>query len=327
MTSTLGLSLTHSCSFVRNETAFTTLYIYSLDLDKTVKEITVKGHIVQLLSNQHFIVLSCTSPPALHVLFNHSLSAHPASPITDLALHTQTGHPVVSLGVSRLLAYASNTTLPASKGSGVVPRPGWSQHASGGSGATHESQTTQPVELARKFSQTALSGVRAIGDFGSNYWASSRSPPPASSATYSKSAPSAGPAFAEELPSLSQTSEPVTIQVFDLVRRKRVAHFAPTGNTHTPVSLLSLSPTGSMLLVSTPHAHEFQIYQLRPSPVLASQDALAKSNVPSVWHRYRLPRGFTPAEARSADWSSDAKFVSVYTSHGTNRACFEFFFA
>lgn len=243
------------------------------------------------------------------------------SPITDLAVHPQTGHPVVSLGSRRLLAYASSSALPEQADNGVVPASGW-EHDSGTTPAEDHSSASPSSDLARKVSQSALHGVQAIGDYGLQYWSASKSPPHvASAASQSKSAPTVAGTFGQTHSPASRT--PMTVKVVDLQRNQAVAHFRPSTGTNKPISALSLNPSGSLILVATSYAHAFHVFQLRPGGVW-NKDPMSTGSPDPVWHRYRLNRGLTPAEARQVDWSQDSKYVTVYTSHGTSRMSFYF---
>lgn len=310
------LLFNYSCTSHRKNAPVTTLYIFSLQHNRIIKEVLVRGHIVQLLVNSQHILLSCISPPVLHVFSNTSLSADPMSPITDLALHSQTGHPVVSLGTRRLLAYASSTALPEQSGNGVVPPSGW-EHDSGTTLAEDHSSSSPSSDLARKVSQGALHGVQAIGDYGLQYWSASKSPAhAASAASQSKSAPTVAGTFGQTHAPPPRT--PFTVKVVDLQRKQAAAHFRPSTGTNKPISALSLNPSGSLLLVATSYAHAFHVFQLRPGGVW-NTDPMSAGPPDPVWHRYRLSRGLTPAEARQVDWSQDSKYITVYTSHGTSR--------
>ncbi|GAA6048287.1 hypothetical protein JCM3770_006521 [Rhodotorula araucariae] len=101
---------------------------------------------------------------------------------------------------------------------------------------------------------------------------------------------------------------------------KVVAHFRPYG---TPLALVSLSPAGTMLLAASAAGHSFDVFELKPAVpvgISATSAAALTSGLDgggTVWHRYRLHRGFTSASAASASWSVDGRFVAVTTGTGT----------
>ena len=104
---------------------------------------------------------------------------------------------------------------------------------------------------------------------------------------------------------------------------KLVAHFR--AYVH-PIALVSLAPSSALVLTSSSQAHSFDIFEIKPLVqvgVSATRaDHLAQDDPTAVgkaWHRYRLNRGFTTAEATTASWSHDLRFVSVGTGKGTTR--------
>jgi hypothetical protein len=98
---------------------------------------------------------------------------------------------------------------------------------------------------------------------------------------------------------------------------RRLAHFKPS-KSH-PITLLSFNPSGTQILTSSSESHAFHIFELRTSSFVGS--SRIRTSTPlgdnKVWHRYRLNRGLTPADAVQAVWSQDSRFVSVTTSRGT----------
>ncbi|CEQ40271.1 SPOSA6832_01880 [Sporobolomyces salmonicolor] len=100
---------------------------------------------------------------------------------------------------------------------------------------------------------------------------------------------------------------------------KTVAHFRPY---HQSLALISLSPSSTMLLTASSQAHFFDVFELKPSVSIglnatSAVPSAAGTNHGKVWHRYRLQRGFTTAQAASATWSPDGRFVAVGTGKGT----------
>ncbi|MBW0493463.1 hypothetical protein O181_033178 [Austropuccinia psidii MF-1] len=99
-------------------------------------------------------------------------------------------------------------------------------------------------------------------------------------------------------------------------------HFKIASNALT---FLSLSPSSNLLLTSSVEGHSFHIFELRP------HSRIGKSSLPpirrqysgpqsesTVWHRFKLTRGFTSAEVIDVTWRWDSKVVSVLTEHGTH---------
>lgn len=213
-------------------------------------------------------------------------------------------------------------------------------------------------EVARRVGEGVLSGVKAIGDIGLSYWLT-KNPnsggnlnlsPNGPARTFSKSAPLPSvPGFGRRSPPLrpstrlaSELSTAGTVAVVDLLsftssttktaRRKPnrdaapglklLAHFRPYLH---PVALISLAPSSSLVLTSSSQAHSFDIFELKPAVAVGVSATNAEcaheesTAVGKAWHRYRLTRGFTTAEATTASWSPDLRFVSVGTGKGTTR--------
>ncbi|KAK4699999.1 hypothetical protein P7C70_g6253, partial [Phenoliferia sp. Uapishka_3] len=214
-------------------------------------------------------------------------------------------------------------------------------------------------EVARRVGEGVLSGVKAIGDIGLSYWLSKNpsgegnsgaggGAPVGSGRTFSKSAPnpsfrgfeSRSPPQRTSARLASESTAAGTVAVVDLLspkayassatksnRRKPsreaapslklLAHFRPY--TH-PISLISLAPSSSLVLTSSSQGHSFDIFELKPA-VAVGTSATNEDHavVGKAWHRYRLTRGFTTAEATTASWSSDLRFISVGTGKGTTR--------
>lgn len=97
-----------------------------------------------------------------------------------------------------------------------------------------------------------------------------------------------------------------------------------------PLLFLSFNPSSNMLLTSSIDAHSFNVFELRPysrvgksclngrGPSLNGKDRQA-----TVWHRYKLVRGFTSADVRDVIWAWDSKIVAVVTDRGTHRKCIQ----
>jgi hypothetical protein len=108
-----------------------------------------------------------------------------------------------------------------------------------------------------------------------------------------------------------------------------ILHFKSSSD---PLTFLSFNPSSSLLLTSSIEGHSFHVFELRPhSRVGKSYLNSCRPNHPSlssreatVWHRYKLTRGFTSAEVTDVVWRWDSKIVSVLTEHGTHRMFFFF---
>lgn len=136
----------------------------------------------------------------------------------------------------------------------------------------------------------------------------------------------------------SHRARPPRNDTRDLQRLVSIAHFTPS-KSH-PLTLLSMSPNGTLLLTSSSEGHSFHVFELRPpsfagnssirsvshqratmsaASAPSSQGSSLQSSNPDlkVWHRYRLNRGLTVARTVAAHWSPDSRFVLVSTSRGT----------
>lgn len=102
---------------------------------------------------------------------------------------------------------------------------------------------------------------------------------------------------------------------------KVLAHFKPY---NIPLESLSLSPSSSLLFTASSTGHSFDIFELKPQ-VQIGRSATSSQGIEyeSLWHRYRLIRGFTAALVEKVTWSDDEKFLAVGTrGKGTSRECF-----
>ncbi|GAA5998121.1 hypothetical protein JCM5350_006679 [Sporobolomyces pararoseus] len=168
---------------------------YSLESQEITSALDIPGTAHRIAVNRRYLVVSTSSPLALHVLSTPSLQPTPFSPITDLVPSPFDGAPVFSLGSGgRLLAYATTRAIPTSRldrspakpGAGLLAHsglfdtesssPGQSTseffaRSQGGGGGTLMSEAGQVGEqVARKVSEGVMSGVKAIGEVGMNYW-------------------------------------------------------------------------------------------------------------------------------------------------------------
>ena len=256
------------------------------------------------------IIQGCAAldgPAAIYVLDPSTLKPLSLSPITShLALHPSTGAPVFDLGRSRLLTYATTRTLPADRGANIAASGAWATTYGPGPGLA--------ARAAGQVARGVYSGVRAIGDLGLAYFA----PQASASSSVSRSAPattathpaaSSAPSFAPP-PSAAGHVMVVDLKATETSRGRQrprvVAHFRPS---RQPIALLSLSPSGSLVLSSSTEAHAFHVCELR-----------SRSGEGGVAHRYELVRGLTNGAAEAVRWSDDGRFVAVSMAKGTTRA-------
>jgi len=167
--------------------------LYSLHSHRISSSFDVAGTTHRITANRRFLFISTTSPLAIHVFSLPSFRPAPFSPITDLVPSPFDGTPVFSVGTGgRLLAYATDRPIhssrldrsPAKPGAGllahsglfdseITPIAGTSDFfgRSQGGGGTMMSEAGQVGgEVARKVGEGVLSGVKAIGGVGMNYW-------------------------------------------------------------------------------------------------------------------------------------------------------------
>ena len=181
------------------------LLLYSLKSHSIVHTIDFAGKAGQVQANARFVVVSTSSPLALHVLSATTLHPTPFSPLTELAPNPFDSSPVFDLGSGgRLLAFATDRPLHASRldrhsakpGAGIVAERGMfdsnnfddDEHDQDGDGGAHfglDARTAGQVggEVARRVGEGMLSGVKAIGGIGMSYWASRGTNPPSVEST------------------------------------------------------------------------------------------------------------------------------------------------
>lgn len=312
------------------------------------------GRVVSFIASPRHIIVSHKAPAAISIFASHTLIQSPLSPLLDVAPCPYTGHPVLAISKhagGRMLAYASTRMLGDGQ-TGIIATQGWkSGSSSDSSGFANSAERSQSptigyADTARRLGEGAVSGVGALSRYSYAKYSGYRHQGTPDRSTLSKSAPvSRGYVIsraAEELAEAHGRPQPArngyprvlgTVLVIDLVssdlqlqakqgtRRERiVAHFRPS-MSH-PIALLSFSPNGCSILTSSSEAHCFHVFELRPfstaidsfRPARSAQDWAADK----VWHRYRLNRGFTTAQAISASWSADGRFVAVQTAKGTS---------
>ncbi|GAA6002197.1 uncharacterized protein JCM10292_000803 [Rhodotorula paludigena] len=333
-----------------------TVFLYSLRTHCIVSTVSVPGIAHRILVSCRFLVVSTTSPLALHV-FQPALTPDtaesflpaPCSPITDVAPSPFDGAPVFTLSLSgRLLAYATSSPVLTSQLSRALGRPGTGilahhgqfsdDHADGSSFDALAGGLGDAPDVARRVGEGLVSGARALREAGLSYWSGE---PASGSAPRAVPRAEVGARTAEEAAGGSAG----TVKVVDLVpsgsatggatsaskthrssmakpqqsQHKVVAHFRPYQQS---LALLSFSPSSTMLLASSSTAHSFDVFELKPAvPVgvsaTSTSTTAAAGGAGKVWHRYRLHRGITSAHAASASWTSDGRFVAVSTSKGT----------
>ncbi|GAA5878655.1 hypothetical protein JCM16303_002159 [Sporobolomyces ruberrimus] len=169
--------------------------LYTLDSHVVASAFDVPGVVHRISANRRYVTVSTSTPLALHVLSVTSLEPIPFSPISDLVPSPFDGAPVFSLGSGgRLLAYATDRSIPSSRldrspakpGAGLLAQSGLfdtepttpSQSTSdfftrgvGSQGGLLMSEAGQVGEqVARKVSEGVMSGVKAIGEVGMSYW-------------------------------------------------------------------------------------------------------------------------------------------------------------
>ncbi|GAA6002430.1 hypothetical protein JCM10207_001115 [Rhodosporidiobolus poonsookiae] len=243
--------------------ASSTVFLYSLRNHRIIDSFSVPGIATRILTTPGHLVVSTTSPPALHLFRAADLAPLPFSPITDVARSPHDGAPVFDLGPGgRLLAYATDRPLlssrldraPAKPGAGILAHRGLfdadpSSTAEGGAAGDFRfaAEAAQAGgEVARKVGEGVLSGVKAIGEAGRSYWMGRRTSEhdmasagatvgEDGSRTFSKSAPApVGAGFGRRL-SLSAMTK---------VSGEGAAGSAAAG-TVVVVDLLSYKPTAT----------------------------------------------------------------------------------
>ena len=273
-------------------------------------------------------------------------------PIMDVATNPYTGHPVIAVSTGtggRMLAYTSKRTMDEGE-SGIIATQGWtsgtSTSTSGFASAEKVTPTIAYTESARRVGEGVISGVGALSRYGYSKYSEYRMPDERAQKTeLSKSAPAGRGYLLQRTHTDDQTEnirQPLprsrdaqtigTVVVLDLVASERnarrqagvapetiIAHFCPS-HAHA-TTLLSFSPNGSSILTASSEAHCFHIFELRSKSVFGKDsdtDRLRSSSPGKVWHRYRLNRGFTTAQAMTASWFPDGRMAAVQTASGTS---------
>ncbi|EGG11865.1 uncharacterized protein MELLADRAFT_115017 [Melampsora larici-populina 98AG31] len=103
-------------------------------------------------------------------------------------------------------------------------------------------------------------------------------------------------------------------------------HYQPISHfkiSTDPLLFLSFNPSSTMLLTSSIDAHSFHIFELRPysrvgKSCISGRRSTGSHREATVWHRYKLVRGYTSADVRDVVWAWDSKIVTVVTDRGTH---------
>lgn len=191
--------VTRSISDSHSHSPASHLSLYSLRTHRIVSTVSLPGIAHRISTFRRFVVVSTTSPLALHVYrlsyipgsSSASLEPAPFSPILNIAPPpppSASDGPVFSLGSGgRLLAYSTSTAIPSSKLDRSPARPGTnilahkglfepdlpnllaSPSASSAMGvagfAVHEAP-----DVARRVGEGVMSGVNALRETGMSYW-------------------------------------------------------------------------------------------------------------------------------------------------------------
>ncbi|KAN0065246.1 hypothetical protein ACQY0O_001743 [Thecaphora frezii] len=213
--------------------------------------------------------------------------------------------------------------------------------------------SAQVGDVARRVSGNVLSGMRTLGEWGSNYLAGTALSPPAAgqlasspnggqSGPLSRSAPisshlsqrpassaagsprltavSSNGTRARRSPTLveaeyeAMASTSTVVRIVDLGRLgSAVATFVPSGH---PVAHVALSPNGQLCLTADSLGHAFHVFEVQVVGAFGGSRDAREAQAPPL-HRYKLLRGVTSAEVVAAQWSADTQWVAVCTRTGT----------
>lgn len=232
----------------------------------------------RLQSNARQLVLSTSSPLALHVLSATTFEPLPFSPLTDISPSPFDRAPVWDLGQGgRALAYATTRPVvplhgaarfdrePARPGAGILALRGMfdsdtragaedgydMQHGTAG-GGMGEGRSAGQVggEVARRVGEGMLKGAKAIGDIGLSYWQTRNAPSSpqlegvdsSAGRNFSKSAPLPSVAGWERRSSTS-SSGALSPKLSMARLSSQGASSSATSGTVLVVDLLSSSPT------------------------------------------------------------------------------------
>ncbi|GAA5846088.1 hypothetical protein JCM9279_004782 [Rhodotorula babjevae] len=223
-----------------HQSSSSVILLYSLRAHRIVSTLAVPGIAHRIVANRRFLVVSTTSPLALHVYqptaSTSGYAPAPFSPITDVLAAPTSTHsleaaaPVFDLGAGgRLLAYASSSSVPSATLSRAPARPGvgilahrgqfdadalsafGSADGPGAGFSVHDAE-----EVARRVGEGVRSGMAALRERGGSWLrggggGGSAEPGAASSTAggaYSKSAPQLGMGGLSSMSSRQGTSGP-----------------------------------------------------------------------------------------------------------------------
>ncbi|KAI5474666.1 WD40/YVTN repeat-like-containing domain containing protein [Pseudohyphozyma bogoriensis] len=323
--------------------------LYSLRAHQVVHDVEIEGDAHRIACNKRFIVVSTTSPLALHVLSASTLHPTPFSPLTDVAGSRFDGAPVFDLGKGgRILAYASTTPVPTLRNDGEPARPGSGLLSQRGmfdsdhhddpygpasppqNGFMGDGRTAGQVggDVARRVGEGVLSGVKAIGDLGFSYWNARGGGGEAQASTsvagkhFSKSAPLPSvPGFERRSPPLrpsastrtsssGETATSGTVIALDLLS------YSPPSTTKPARRRPSRSAPPSGLKVVAhfrPYHHSIALLSLAPSSSLLLT-ASAQGHAFDVFEmKPAVPVGVSATEAeRMSDEPSTGKVWHRY---------------
>ncbi|KAH9462128.1 hypothetical protein Pst134EB_006046 [Puccinia striiformis f. sp. tritici] len=200
-------------------------------------------------------------------------------------------------------------------------------------------------ETARKVGGGLLTGAKYLSSWGQNLWNPNidtlhsprqglhQSTRNDIDPAFSQSAPTPHMMSAARPTNSSRSEEPQgsygNVKIVDLFssatstsqahRHHPIFHFKTSSD---PLTFVSLNPSSNLLLASSIDGHSFHVFELRPDTRVGKSYLNScrhqSTREATVWHRYKLTRGFTSAEVTGVVWRWDSKIVSVLTEHGTH---------
>ncbi|POW05020.1 hypothetical protein PSTT_09974 [Puccinia striiformis] len=206
-------------------------------------------------------------------------------------------------------------------------------------------------ETARKVGGGLLTGAKYLSSWGQNLWNPNidtlhsprqglhQSTRNDIDPAFSQSAPTPHMMSAARPTNSSRSEEPQgsygNVKIVDLFssatstsqahRHHPIFHFKTSSD---PLTFVSLNPSSNLLLTSSIDGHSFHVFELRPDTRVGKSYLNScrhqSTREATVWHRYKLTRGFTSAEVTGVVWRWDSKIVSVLTEHGTHRTFSQF---
>lgn len=97
-----------------------------------------------------------------------------------------------------------------------------------------------------------------------------------------------------------------SVIVYDIFSQRNIAHFYAHNQ---PLSALFFDPSGTLLVTSSVEGHNFNVFQIRPSPFGGLSN--------NYRHLYKLQRGLTNATIQNISWSDDSRWMAVNSIRGT----------